>query len=132
MAIPIALANSCRGFSCPAEHLEEELLQTIACEYARGVTERFTRKFRPLLEERGEGLARVISDWLARDWKFDDVWQPIFGALGGVLAGWSPLSPLDAGARLGLTIQEQGVPGEWRLSFDSPASVRWGRWPLPV
>jgi hypothetical protein len=132
VAITVALAESCRGFSCPQEHLDEQFLQTIACEYARGVTERFLNRFGPLLDDRGRGIPGLIHEWFSRDLSFDEAWEPIFGTLGEVLAGRSPVDPLGAGARLGLTIQEHGVPGSWTLSFDSPVPLRWGRWPLPA
>jgi hypothetical protein len=124
------LEDGIRGFSCPHHAFDDNLLTAISSEYAKGVVERFARRYGAELTETGTGIIRLLDEWLSRERSFDQTWEPIFGTLGEILANRSPVDVREAAARLALVIQEQGTPGEWRMRLSEPASLRWHRWQL--
>ncbi len=118
-----------RGFSCPQNAFDDDLLAGVTVEYAQGVVERFIRRYGVQLAERG-GTARLFNEWLQLDLGFDQAWEPVFGTLGEILQNRSKIDIYEASARLALLIQEQGTPGEWRMRLNGPANLRWNRWQL--
>jgi hypothetical protein len=120
-----------RGFSCPQESFDEPLFSTIAVEYARGVAGRFLSRYRGHLTASSSGLVEFLDSWLETDIDFSQAWSAIYGQLGEILAGRSPLTPLAAAIRLAFTIHEHGIPGEWDASLSSATSFRYARWVLP-
>jgi HEXXH motif-containing protein len=120
-----------RGFSCPQEGLDEPLFSTIAVEYARGVADRFLSTYRAHLTEFSSGLVEFLDSWLETAIDFSQAWSPIYGQLGEILAGRSPLTPGPATIRLALAVHEHGIPGEWDASLSSVTSFRFARWVLP-
>jgi HEXXH motif-containing protein len=121
-----------RGFSCPQQGLDVAAFEMIAVEYARAVTSGFLERYGAALDQQGAGLRQCLADWSAGDILFSSAWTPVFGAMGDVLAGSSPITPIECGARLGLHLCNSGFRSDWSLTLPTPTNLRWGRWLLPA
>ncbi|GMV17882.1 MAG: hypothetical protein AMXMBFR56_61060 [Polyangiaceae bacterium] len=124
---------SYRGFSCPHEQLDEELLRRIAIRHYRRALRTYVDRHAALLEERGSGgLVDVCRRWFDSDVGFETVWHVSFGKMREVLAQqMADAEVLTAGARIGLRLSEMGMSADWKLSLETPAQFRWGRWLFP-
>lgn len=126
----VALEAGLRGFSCPQNAFDEDMLAGVSSEFAKRVVERFVRLYGDQLEESRDGLVGVFSGWLQEDLGFDRTWEPIFGTLGEIIQRRSKVDVREAAARLALLIHEQGSPGKWRVKLSEPANLRWHSWQL--
>lgn len=131
------LAEIYKGFSCPAEPLDPEVLDAILAAHMRRVSEAFLDRYAGPLAESGDGLVETLADWSSFEPSRQDVWNTAFGmaerlaALDGAEAG-SFAEPGVYGARLALAMQAAGMPGAFASRFQEPARLRFDRFFLPT
>src|SRR5262249_9917078 len=120
-----------RGFSCPQEGPNGDVIAAITTTYAQEYVRRFAEQFGPELNRHGTGLPEVFHRWLARRAKFDQVWDlSVADARQAVLEENSALLPRRA-ASLALQFHAHGLPGDWELDLAKHTRLRWQYWLLP-
>src|SRR5947199_246194 len=130
------LAEIYKGFSCPAEPLDAEVLDAILTAHMQRVVDAFLDRYAGPLEQSGEGLVETLADWPSFSPSRPDVWNTAFGIaerLTKLEAGeeGSFAEPGVYGARLALAMQAAGLPGAFESRFDKPARLRFDRFFLP-
>jgi len=120
-----------RGFSCPQEGLDEDVVELITTEYAREYVRRFVDRFEMDLERRGSGLSGFLSRWSNHPSTFNDVWDVAVADCRTSVLGGNGSSVLRRAASLALRLHACGFRGEWDLMLDVRSRLRWQEWLLP-
>jgi HEXXH motif-containing protein len=126
------LENIYKGFSCPQESLNGEVLELIASGYARELTARFVTRYGRQLDGQGDGLVAMLRDSINKDQGFEIAWDPAFGQIRKVLSLDRPSNVISRAAALGLRLHECGIKGQWELRLNAPTRLRMGCWLLPI
>lgn len=122
---------ACRGFSCPQEGVDEDVMSHLAAEYGRQYVGRFIERHRAGLDRCGPGLSAFLGGWLAPHKDFDDFWDPAIADARSEVLRTTPSRVSRVAAALACRLSASGEPGEWSVALRSPVRLRWGRWVLP-
>lgn len=120
-----------RGFSCPHEGVNDELVSFLATEYARSVTELTIDAFGEHLIPHSTGLYELLAVWSSEDGGTTGGWDSSFGDAFVALQGHADARPVELATRMALHLGSRGRPGAWAASLVEPVPLRWGPWVLP-
>ena len=125
-----------KGFSCPAEPLESEVLDAVVAAHMASVVGAFLDRHAGALEAASEGLVESLSNWPSFEPCQPRIWNPAFGMAERLAAQAEPApglaEPVVYGARLALAMQAAGLPVGFRARFREPARLRFDRFFLPA
>ncbi|HVR96013.1 MAG TPA: HEXXH motif-containing putative peptide modification protein [Thermoanaerobaculia bacterium] len=127
-----------KGFSCPAEELDPEVLDAIVAARMQRVVDVFLERYAGPLAASSEGLVDDLSAWSSHDASLRDVWNTAFGmaerlvALEGPAEAAGLSEPVVYGARLALAMHAAGLDGGFRAAFPQPVRLRFDRFFLPA
>jgi HEXXH motif-containing protein len=127
-----------KGFSCPAEELDPEVLDAIVAARMQRVLDVFLERYAGSLAASSEGLVDDLSAWSSCDVALRDVWNTAFGmaerlvALDGPAEAAGLCEPVVYGARLALAMHAAGLDGGFRATFRQPVRLRFDRFFLPA
>ncbi len=124
-------AATCRGFACPHEFLDEQFLEAVAVEYARGFAKRFSQRFRQNSGARCRGLFRFLDAGLKKPLAFETIWDTSFGQARRAVLEANSFGLVRRATALGLRLVEAGQLGQWELEFESTVRLQFDRWLLP-
>ena len=122
------------AFSCPQEWLPNTFLDSLLSEFTRSVTRLFASTQADDLNQRSEGLVRLLSSSLDDPIYRQAAGDPAFGDAYGVIQGLG--QTLDAlprvAAGVGLSLGSAGAAGAWQIHIGAPVQLRWGKLKLPA
>lgn len=117
-----------RGFSTPFEPFDEDLLATIALEYARAGLDVFLERAAEHVEEVSEGLVPALE---SAELDFETVWNTSFGHLVPAVAWGGRETRRRDAAGAGLRLAWAGQSARWSIDLADAAPFRFGRWVIP-
>jgi hypothetical protein len=121
------------GFASPFAQIDEELVNDLTVEYARGYITRFVEVYAERLEKLAPGGIDLLKRWSCSDLSFQSVWHSSFGEITKLLCRQVQSTSLDLRTgRLLLRIVEAGLPGEFTLRLGRPARFHFANWLLPT
>jgi hypothetical protein len=119
------------GFSCPQTGVNNRaLLEMLVIEHGRRVVEEFLERHRARLDQRGGGLAPVLTAWLQQESTYDAVCSFTFGDIHASLLLDNPSEVDRCAAALAVHLHAFGLEGEWHFELENPASFFFDRWIL--
>jgi len=117
------------GFSCPWGGDNASLLELLAVEHARNVTDALLDAHGDRIAARSHGLRDILAAFADQGAAFETVWDPAFGnAHAFLLQPDGDPTPIAAAMALRLGLE---APGDWQAEFDAPHPFSFDRWPLP-
>lgn len=120
-----------RGFACPQEGTNDELVSFLATEFARSVTRLLIEVAGDLLAAQSRGLPELLERWSNDRPAPWGAWDSCFGDAYLALQRQELTNATSVAARIVLHLGARGVGGEWAARLPTPTCLRWGRWVLP-
>src|SRR6516162_3902263 len=128
----VSLEEMLKGFSCPHEHLNDELFNQIVAEHAAATARVALERHSAAVQQNGEGVAELLEQVVERGLDLPDAWETSWGDLFRTIHDQPTAAIADAAASLALWLGACGIPSDWSLRFTQPQRLRWDRILLPL
>jgi HEXXH motif-containing protein len=129
------VASKFAAFASPADAMDESFFERLLLEHGRSVVSRFLDVHGKTVRAASDGLLTQLERWaqVGNEGRPETAFDPAFGdALRCACARGTPQGRVKVtAAALGLHLASTGVGGDWEISLDAPARLRYGTLLLP-
>jgi HEXXH motif-containing protein len=125
------LKPSLRGFSCPYEPFDENLLNFLLREHSVCLGRLLVDRHREELENASQGLIHTLEKWLNREFTAERPIDPAFGEARWALTDGNPVKLTAASVAIALYLGSQGMAAKWNAVVGAPRTLRWGPFTIP-